>query len=50
MARVLLDLAHTIQRAGDDLREVFARTRDLLLECDARLWLPEAKAELAGLS
>jgi hypothetical protein len=30
--------------------EVFARARDLLVECDARLWLPEAKAGLAGLS
>ncbi len=47
LARTLLDLGRAMARAGDDPRETFQRARDLLVECDARRFLPEAEAELA---
>jgi class 3 adenylate cyclase/tetratricopeptide (TPR) repeat protein len=49
LARVLLDLGRALLRAAEDPRETFERARDLLVACDARLYLPEAEAALAGL-
>jgi class 3 adenylate cyclase/tetratricopeptide (TPR) repeat protein len=43
-ARAMLDLGRAMERTGEDPRATFERARDLLLECDARLWLPEAEA------
>ena len=48
LARVLLDLGRALQRAAEDPRETFERARDLLVACDARLYLPEAEAALAS--
>ena len=50
LARVLLDLGRAEERAGEDSRASFQRARDLLFDCDGKLWLPEAEAELASLS
>jgi hypothetical protein len=47
-ARVLLDLGRAQQRAAEDPRATFERARDLQDACDARLYLPEAEAALAG--
>jgi class 3 adenylate cyclase/tetratricopeptide (TPR) repeat protein len=47
-ARVLLDLGRAQQRAAEDPRGTFERARDLLVACDARLYLPEAEAALKG--
>ena len=48
-ARVLLDLGRALQRAAQDPRATFERADELLVACDARLYLPEAHAALAGL-
>jgi tetratricopeptide (TPR) repeat protein len=48
LARVLLDQGRAMRRAGENPRAMFERARDLLIECDARLFLPEAEAELAS--
>jgi tetratricopeptide (TPR) repeat protein len=47
LSRALLDLGRAMRRAGRDPRTTFERARGLLIECDARLFLPEAEAELA---
>ena len=47
LARALLDLGRAERRAGIDGRGSFERARELLVACDARLFLPEAEAELA---
>jgi class 3 adenylate cyclase len=44
----LLDLGRAQRRAGQDPGEAFGRARELLLVCDARLFVPEVDAELAG--
>ncbi len=45
--RALLDLGRAQRRAGDDPTATFTRARDLFVECDAQLFVPEAEAELA---
>jgi tetratricopeptide (TPR) repeat protein len=47
LARTLLDLGRAERDAGFDPLPSFERARDLLVECDARYFLPEADAELA---
>jgi class 3 adenylate cyclase/tetratricopeptide (TPR) repeat protein len=48
LALVLLDLGRAERAVGQDPRTTLERTRDLLVACDARLYLPEAEAELAA--
>lgn len=48
LARCLLDLGRAQQRGGEDARPTFERARDLLVECDARWYLPEAEELLAN--
>jgi class 3 adenylate cyclase/tetratricopeptide (TPR) repeat protein len=48
LARTLLDLGRARRRAGLDTRAAFTRARDLFVECDALLFVPEVEAELAG--
>jgi len=48
LARALLDLGRAERRVGQDPRRTFERSRDLLLGCEALLYLPEVDAELAG--
>ncbi len=48
LARCLLDLGRAQQRAGEDARPTFERARDLLLECDAQRFVPEAEELLAS--
>jgi beta-glucosidase-like glycosyl hydrolase len=48
LARCLLDLGRAQQRLGEDPRAAFERARELLAECDARWFLPEAEELLAG--
>jgi class 3 adenylate cyclase/tetratricopeptide (TPR) repeat protein len=45
-AQVLLDLGRTQRAAGEDSTAVFEQARDLLVACDARLFVPEAEEEL----
>jgi class 3 adenylate cyclase/tetratricopeptide (TPR) repeat protein len=48
-ARAMVDLGRAMARAGGDPRDIFARARAILLECDARAFLFEvddAEAEL----
>jgi class 3 adenylate cyclase/tetratricopeptide (TPR) repeat protein len=45
-ARAMLDLGRAMERLGEDPKATFERARELLLACDARLWLPEAEAAL----
>ena len=47
-ARVLVDLGEALVRAGDDPRPALERARDLLVACDARIYLPEVEALLAS--
>jgi class 3 adenylate cyclase/tetratricopeptide (TPR) repeat protein len=49
LARCLLDLGRAEREAGLDPRASLERARDLLVECDCRLYLPEAEAELGTL-
>ena len=49
LARTLLDLGHAQARLGQDPRLTLERARDLLVACDAKLFLPEAEEALAGL-
>ena len=48
LARALLDLGRAERRAGIDGRPSFERARELLVACDARLFLPQVEAELVG--
>ena len=47
LARALLDLGRAMRRAGEDPRGIFTRARELLIECDAQLFVREADEELA---
>ena len=49
LARALLDLGRAERRAGIDGRASFERAREILVACDARLFLPEAEVELEPL-
>ena len=46
-ARAMLELGRAMRRAGEDLRGIFTRARQLLIECDAQLFVCEADEELA---
>ncbi len=48
LARTLLDLGRVQQRTGEDPRPSFERARELLVECDAARYLPEADELLAN--
>jgi hypothetical protein len=48
-ALVLVDLGRAEARLGHDPRESFERGRDLLIACDAQLYLPEVEEALAAL-
>jgi tetratricopeptide (TPR) repeat protein len=48
-AQALIDLGHAEARLGREARSTFERARDLLVACDARLFLPEVEAALAAL-
>ncbi len=47
LARTLLDLGRAQQLVDEDARPSFERAHELLVECDARWYLPEADALLA---
>ncbi len=47
-ARVLADLGDALVRAGQDPRPALEQARDLLVECDARIYLPEVETLLAS--
>ncbi len=47
-AQAMIDLGRAMARAGRDPRAVLERAREILIECDARLFLPEADEALAG--
>ena len=47
-ARVMLDLGRAERAAGADPTPTFEEARNLLLECDARRYLPEADAEVGA--
>ncbi len=46
-ARVLIDLGEALDRSGGDPRSALEQARDLLVACDARIYLPEVDAMLA---
>jgi tetratricopeptide (TPR) repeat protein len=46
-ARAMIDLGRALARAGESPREVLGRARDILTECDARLFLFEVDDVLA---
>jgi hypothetical protein len=48
LARALLDLGRAERQAGIDGRPSFGRARELLVACDAGMFLPQAETELAG--
>ncbi len=48
-ARTMVDLGRAMARAGRDPRPVLERAREILVECDARLFLPEVDEALAAL-
>ncbi|MGH2597454.1 MAG: ATP-binding protein [Actinomycetota bacterium] len=48
-ARAMVDLGRAMARVGEDARPVLERSRDLLLECDARAFLFEVENAIAGL-
>jgi len=48
-ARAMVDLARAMRRVGEDPRPVLERAREILVECDARLFLPEVDEALAEL-
>ncbi len=47
-ARVLADLGEALARTGQDPRPALEQARDLLVACDAVIYLPEVEALLAG--
>jgi tetratricopeptide (TPR) repeat protein len=49
-ARAMVDLGRAMARAGDDPREILERAREILTECDARLFLDQVDEALADLS
>jgi class 3 adenylate cyclase/tetratricopeptide (TPR) repeat protein len=48
-ARAMVDLGRVMARLGEDPRPTLERAREILLGCDARLFLPEVDEALAGL-
>ena len=48
-ARAMVDLARAMARVGEDAHPTLERARALLLECDARLFLPSVDRALAEL-
>jgi class 3 adenylate cyclase/tetratricopeptide (TPR) repeat protein len=48
-ARAMVDLGRAMTRLGEDASPVLDRAREILLECDARLFLSEIDNELADL-
>ena len=48
-AQALIDLGHAEARLGRDPRPSFERARDILIACDAQLYLPEVLEALAAL-
>jgi class 3 adenylate cyclase len=48
-ARALIDLGRAMRRAGEDPALAFDRARELLIACDAGLFVPEVDSEIAGL-
>jgi tetratricopeptide (TPR) repeat protein len=46
-ARAMVDLGRAMARTGEDPGEVLQRARDILIECDAQLFLPEVDEALA---
>jgi tetratricopeptide (TPR) repeat protein len=48
-AQAMVDLARAMSRADRDPRPVLERAREILVECDARLFLPEVDQALAEL-
>jgi len=49
-ARAMVDLARAMARVGEDPRPTLGRAREILLECDARLFLFEVDEALAELA
>jgi tetratricopeptide (TPR) repeat protein len=49
LARGLIDLGRAQARLGRDGRSSFERARDLLIACDAQLYLPDVEEALAAL-
>ena len=49
-ARVLIDLGEALVRAGEDPRPALEQARELLVACDARVYLPEVEALLANVA
>ena len=47
-AQALMDLGRAEARLGRDPRSSFEQARDLLIACDAQLYLPEAEDALAA--
>ena len=47
-AQALIDLGRAEARLGRDPRSSFEQARDLLIACDAQLYLPEAEDALAA--
>ena len=47
-AQALMDLGRAEARLGRDPRSSFERARDLLIACDAQLYLPEVEEALAA--
>jgi len=48
-ARAMVDLARAMARAGQDPGDLLERARDILIECDAQLFLFEVEEVLAAL-
>ena len=48
LGRALIDLGRAQRGAGQDPGPSFERARDILFECDAQLYVPEAEAELGS--
>ena len=49
LARALDDLGHAEAQTDRDPRRTFERARDLLIRCDAQLYLPAVEASIASL-
>ncbi len=47
-AQALMDLGRAEARLGRDPRSSFERARDMLIACDAQLYLPEVEEALAA--
>jgi len=49
-ARAIVDLARVVARVGEDPQPKLVAARDLLLECDAGVFLPDVDAAIADLT